>query len=58
MSVFHQVKLEACAVDCGVDGKVVNPGDFAGEASCLCVVVTLLVEHGLVEVDYIAHGEG
>lgn len=56
--VLHQVKLEAGAVDRGVDGKVVNSWDFAGETPRLWVVVTLFVDYDLVKVDCIAYSEG
>ena len=44
VAVFHQVKLQAGAVDGGVDGEEVNPGDFTGEAARLRAVVVLLVQ--------------
>lgn len=56
--VLHQVKLEAGSVDCGVDCKVVNSRDFAGEAPRVRVVVTLFVEYDLVKANDFAYSEG
>lgn len=58
VSVLHQVELQTGPVNCGVNGEVINPGDPAGEASGLRVVVSVLVEHDLVKVDGVAHRQG
>lgn len=58
VSVLHQVELQAGAVHRGVDGKVVDSRDFAGEASRLWVVVALFIDQDGVKADCVAHIQG
>ncbi|KFM13369.1 hypothetical protein AS27_15113, partial [Aptenodytes forsteri] len=51
LAVLHDVKLEAGAVDGGVDGKVVEAWHLAGELARGGVIVALLVDEHHVKAD-------
>ncbi|KFO82761.1 hypothetical protein N303_11318, partial [Cuculus canorus] len=51
VAILHDVKLEAGAVNGGMDGEVVEAGHLAGELARVGVVVALLVDEHHVEAD-------